>query len=448
VFGRLAKDNRRKGTTTVTAKKLPVVKAAQREAAARASEMAGEATLDLADVVGAIREGLLALSCTAGLVVMRQMMENELTAKIGPKGRHDAGRTATRHGRAQGSVVLGGRRVPLDRPRARAHHGEVTLDTWTTFSADDLLSQLVVERMLAGVATRRHREVSEPIGAELETKSRSTSRSAVSRRFKAATETALAELLARDLSDVDVAVLMIDGIVFADCCCVVALAITADGTKVPVGLWDGDTENATVVKDLLADLVARGLRHDRGILVVIDGSKALAAGVRRVFGDKALVQRCTLHKRRNVGDYLPDELASTIDRRLAQAFNDTDADRGLRVAQGIARQLEDRHPSAAASLREGLEQMFTVRRLGVGDRLARSLACTNAIESMISVVRGLTDRVKRWKDTKMVRRWVGVGMLEAERSFRRIKGCKDMPTLVAAIRKQVGVVPAEYDQAA
>lgn len=433
----------------MTAKKLSVVKAAQKEAAARAAEVSGQATLDLADVAGAIREGLLALSCTAGLLVMHQMMENELTAKVGPKGRHDAGRTATRHGRAQGSVVLGGRRVPLERPRARTHEGaEVSLDTWSTFASDDLLSQLVVERMLAGVATRRHREVSEPVGAELEAKARSTSRSAVSRRFKAATETALAELLARDLSALDVAALMIDGIVFADCCCVVALAITADGTKVPVGLWDGDTENTTVVKDLLADLVGRGLRYDQGILVVIDGSKALAAGVKRVFGDTALVQRCTLHKRRNVGDYLPDELASTIDRRLAKAFNDTDAERGLRVAQGIARQLEDQHPSAAASLREGLTEMFTVRRLGVGDRLARSLSCTNAIESMISVVRGLTDRVKRWNDTKMVRRWVGVGMLEAERSFRRIKGCKDMPALVAAIRKAGGVTPAEYDQAA
>lgn len=434
----------------MTAKKLPVVKAAQKEAAARAAEVSGQATLDLADIAGAIREGLLALSCTAGLLVMHQMMENELTAKVGPKGRHDAGRSATRHGRAQGSVVLGGRRVPLERPRARTHDGaEVSLDTWSTFASDDLLSQLVVERMLAGVATRRHREVSEPVGAELDAKARSTSRSAVSRRFKAATETALAELLARDLSALDVAALMIDGIVFADCCCVVALAITADGTKVPVGLWDGDTENTTVVKDLLADLVGRGLRYDQGILVVIDGSKALAAGVRRVFGDKALVQRCTLHKRRNLGDYLPDELASTIDRRLAKAFNDTDAERGLRVAQGIARQLEDQHPSAAASLREGLTEMFTVRRLGVGDRLARSLSCTNAIESMISVVRGLTDRVKRWNDTKMVRRWVGVGMLEAERSFRRIKGCKDMPALVAAIRKAGGeVTPAEYDQAA
>lgn len=246
---------------------------------------------------------------------------------------------------------------------------------------------------------------------------------------------------------------MIDGIVFADVCCVVALAITADGTKVPVGLWDGDTENGTVVTDLLADLVARGLRYENGLLVVIDGAKALAAGVRRVLGRRALVQRCTLHKRRNIESYLPDELGRVTDRKLAKAFHDPDPARGKRVAEGIARQLGAKYPSAAASLREGLDEMFTVRRLGVSDRLARSLSCTNTIESMISVVRTTTDRVKRWKDTHMVRRWAGAGMLEAERSFRRIKGCNDMPVLVAAMRAEVAhriaaddtITPPEYD---
>ena len=204
-----------------------------------------------------------------------------------------------------------------------------------------------------------------------------------------------------------------------------------------MGLWDGATENATVVKDLLADLVERALRYEQGILIVIDGSKALAAGVGRVFGERAVVQRCVLHTRRNVSDYLGPTLARAIDRQLARAFNDTDWQRGLRVTKGIAAQLEDKHPSAAASLREGLEEMFSLRRLSVPDRLARSLSCTNAIESMISVVRTLTDRVKNWKDTKMVRRWVGIGMLEAERSFRRIKGCQDMPILVAAVHDEV-----------
>jgi transposase-like protein len=347
----------------------------------------------------------------------------------------------------------------VERPRATlTGGGELQLDAYAVFSSTDLLTQLTTERMLAGVATRRHAAVAEPIGAELEAVAKGDSRSAVSRRFKAATETALAELLARDLAVRDVAVLMIDGIIFAEVCCLVALAITTDGTKVPVGLWDGDTENGTVVTDLLADLVARGLRYEHGLLVVSDGAKALAAGVKRVFGRRALVQRCTLHKRRNCASYLPDELARVTDRKLARAFHDTDPARGRRVAEGIARQLGAKYPSAAASLREGLDDMFTVRRLGVSDRLARSLSCTNASESMISVVRTTTARVKRWKDTKMVRRWVGAGMIEAERSFRRIKGCTDMPGLVAALRAEVArrvaddngetVTPPEYNQVA
>ena len=242
----------------------------------------------------------------------------------------------------------------------------------------------------------------------------------------AATTEKLAELLASDLSVHDAAVLMIDGIMFHECCCVVALLITADGTKIPVGVWEGDTENTTVVKHLLADLVARGLRFEQGLLVVIDGGKALAAGIKRVFGKHAVVQRCALHKRRDVADYLAPELARRIDRQLKAAFNDADAARGLKVAKGLAAQLEREHPSAAASLREGLDDMFTVRRLGASDRLARSLSCTNNIESMISTVRLVSSGVKRWRDPAMVRRWVGTGMIEAQRSFRRIKGCRDM----------------------
>ncbi len=441
-------------------KKVPVVKLADRdEATAVAAGLPAEVSVALADVAGAVRDGLLAFSCSAGLMVIGQIMTEEMTAKVGPRGRHDPHRVATRNGTAPGSVALGGRTVPVDRPRATlTGGGEVQLDSYALFSSADLLTQLAVERMLAGVATRRHGDVAEPIGAELDAVARGASRSAISRRFKAATTRALDELLARDLAELDVAALMIDGIIFAEVCCVVALVITTDGTKVPVGLWDGDTENGTVVTDLLADLVARGLRYDQGLLVVMDGAKALATGVKKVFGRRALVQRCVLHKRRNLESYLPDELAGPTDRKLAAAFNDADPARGKRVAEGIARQLEAKYPSAAASLREGLDDMFTVRRLGVSDRLARSLSCTNSIESMISIVRSTTARVKRWKDTKMVRRWAGAGMLEAERSFRRIKGCNDMPVLVAAVRAEVArrvaadagepVAPPEYDQAA
>jgi putative transposase len=440
-------------------KKIPVVTVAERDEAARLADLPAEATVALEDLAGAIKDGLMAFCCSAGLAVVSQIMEQELTEKAGPKGRHDPDRVATRNGSAPGSVVLGGRTVPVRRPRAtRNEGGEVHLDSYAAFNDRDLLSQVAVERMLAGVATRRHALVAEPIGKELEEVAKGDSRSAISRRFVAATTEKLAELLASDLSVHDGAVLMIDGIMFHECCCVVALLITADGTKIPVGVWEGDTENTTVVKHLLADLVERGLRFEAGLLVVIDGGKALAAGIKRVFGKHAVVQRCVLHKRRDVADYLDPELARRIDRQLKAAFNDADAARGLKVAKGLAAQLEREHPSAAASLREGLDDMFTVRRLGASDRLARSLSCTNNIESMISTVRLVSSGVKRWRDPSMVRRWVGTGMIEAQRSFRRIKGCKDMGRLVDAVHAEVArrlaeeeggvVTPTKYDQAA
>ena len=231
------------------------------------------------------------MSVAAGLSVLQAMLEAEIAAACGPKGKHDPGRTAVRHGSGKGSVTLGGRRVPVARPRARTLDGrEVALASYTHFAADDLLTEVVMERMLAGVATRRHARTAEPVGAQVGEEAKSTSRSAISRRFVRQTETALAELMSRDLSELDIKVLMLDGEHMAERCVVVALAITADGTKVPVGLWDGSTENKTVVRSLLADLVERGLAFDDGLLVVIDGAKALSAAVREVFGAKAAIK--------------------------------------------------------------------------------------------------------------------------------------------------------------
>ena len=407
------------------------------EPAAR-RELSAELQLAFTDVAELAREGLLAMSVGIGLRVMTEMMEAEVTERVGPKHAKIPARTASRHASAPGSVVLGGRRVPISRPRARTVEGtEVELDTYATFASDDLLTQVVLERMLAGVATRRHRAVAEPVGQAVEDKAGSTSRSSVSRRFKAATATALEDLMGRDLSELAVVAVMIDGVHFAEQCCVVALAICADGTKVPVGLWLGDTENKTVVTHLLADLSGRGLDASGGLLFVIDGSKALDAGVRKVFGEQALIQRCTLHKRRNVTDHLPKDQRRFVDAKLAKAFNNRDAAAGLRAAKELARLLDARHPDAAASLREGLDEMFTVRRLGLSDRLARTLTNTNAIESMISTARSTSRNVKRWRDGKMVKRWVAAGMINAERSFRRVKGCQDMPTLVAALHRHV-----------
>lgn len=401
-------------------------------------ELSQEMRLALTDVVGMAREGLLAMSVGMGLRIFAEMMEEELDERVGAKHAKDPTRSASRHGTAQGSVVLGARRVPVTRPRARSADGsEIHLATYGAFRDDDQLADVVMERMLAGLATRRHCAANEPVGTQVEASARSTSKSSVSRRFVARTQRALEVLMARDLSELEVVALMIDGVHFAEHCCVVALAILADGTKVPIGLWLGSTENKTVVTALLGDLCDRGLSADRGLLVVIDGGKALAAGVGKVFGDSAVVQRCTLHKRRNVTDHLPKDQRGWVDQRLARAFNHVDPDKGLRQAKDLARQLEARWPDAAASLREGLDDMFSVRRPGVSDRLARSLTNTNMIESMISVARDTTHHVKRWRNGTMVKRWAAAGMLNAERSFRRLKGCKDMPTLVAALARHV-----------
>ena len=419
-------------------KNVVALRVVERDEAIEMPELPQEMRLALTEVVGRAREGLLAMSVGMGLRIFAEMMEEELDERVGAKHAKDPTRSASRHGTAQGSVVLGARRVPVSRPRARSADGsEIHLATYGAFRDDDQLADVVMERMLAGLATRRHRSANEPVGNQVEQHATSTSKSAVSRRFVARTQRALEVLMARDLSELEVVALMIDGVHFAEHCCVVALAILADGTKVPIGLWLGSTENKTVVTALLGDLCDRGLSADRGLLVVIDGGKALAAGVATVFGDRAVVQRCTLHKRRNVTDHLPKDQRGWVDQRLARAFNHADPTAGLRQAKDLARQLEARWPDAAASLREGLDDMFSVRRLGVSDRLARSLTNTNMIESMISVARDTTHHVKRWRNGTMVKRWAAAGMLNAERSFRRLKGCKDMPTLVAELARHV-----------
>ena len=404
-------------------KTVPIVRLADTTDAVVLPDLPEEIRLAMADIAGAAREGLLAMSVAAGLAVMQAMFVAEIAGVAGPKGKHDPNRAAVRHGSGRGSVTLGGRRVAVDRPRARTLDGyEVALTSYAHFGSEDLLSQVVMERMLAGVATRRHARTAEPVGAQVVEQAKSSPRSAISRRFVRQTETALAELMACDLSGEDIKVLMLDGQHMAERCVVVALAITADGTKKPVGLWDGSTENKTVVRALLADLVDRGLRVDDGLLVVCDGAKALSAAVREVFGAKALIQRCTLHKRRNVADHLPDKEQAWVDAKLVKAFGHPDPDQGLCNAKHLAAQLDKSYPSAAASLREGLDEMFTVARLGIDGRLAKTLTTSNPVESMISIA-GTTNRnVTRWRDGQMVLRWTAAGMLNAERSFRRIKG--------------------------
>ncbi len=282
-------------------------------------------TVAMAELTGALKEGLLALAVGAGLQVMAAVMEESVTELAGPEGRHDPNRVARRHGREAGSVTLGGRRVPVRRPRVRAADGsgELAVPAYEVFASTELLGELALERMMAKLSTRRYSAGLEPVGSAVEAVATSTSKSSVSRRFIERTETALAEMLSADLSGLDLAALMVDGVQFAESCCVVALGITADGTKEPLGLVEGATENATVVTDLLVGLRERGLDVTRPTLVVIDGSKALASAVRAVF-DRPVIQRCQLHKVRNVEAKLPKALAALVAKKMRAAYRDAD----------------------------------------------------------------------------------------------------------------------------
>ena len=371
--------------------------------------------IELGQIAALCREGLMALSVEAGLAAARAIMAEEADALCGTWNARDPERSHVRGGTTPSSVVMGGQRLAIKRPRVHgvdgdgANAGEVALETFGVFADGDVLQRTVMERMLAGVATRSYERVADPIGTQARSQATSTSKSAVSRRFVCGTQKALADLLARDLTELDAAVLMIDGVDFAGFTCVVALIVTADGTKVPVGLRLGDTENKILVKALLADLVDRGLDYSGGLLVVV-GAKALATAVRAVFGELALIQRCQIHKRRNVGDHLPKADREQVDARLRGAFADPDPHSGLLKAKRLAAKLDRICPDAAGSLREGLEELFTVRRLGIDGTLARTLVCTNMIESMISIARTTTRNVKRWRDEgDMRRRWCTPG---------------------------------------
>jgi transposase-like protein len=392
----------------------------------------------MSEIAENLHEGLLALAVGAGLQVMQALMEADVSTLAGPKGKHNMVRMAVRHGRERGSVTLGGRRVPITRPRVRAADGsgEVAIASYELFSSTELLGKMALERMLAGLSTRRYPVGLEPVGGQVDEKSSATSKSAVSRKFVAMTETALAELLSRDLSGLDLVALMIDGVHFAESCCVVALGIDIEGTKHPLALVEGSTENATLVSGLLVDLRERGLDVTRPMLVGIDGSKALRKAVLDVL-DHPVIQRCQLHKIRNVKDHLPQRLRASVGRKMTDAYHAASALEAEAALLALANELDRTHPGAAASLREGLEDTLTVLRLGVPPTLARTLRSTNTIESMISVCREHAANVKRWRDGQMALRWCAAGMVEAGKQFRRVNGHLHLPALRAALERAV-----------
>jgi len=404
--------------------------------------------LPLVDLLVDTRTELLELAVRSGMRVLEAMMEEDRVALCGVRYAHEPQRPASRAGTVASEVVLGGRKVAVRRPRVRADGHEVALPTFQAMAHTDPLNRRVVEQMLVGVTTRQYARSLEPIGDGMT--SRGTSKSAVSRRFVAQTAAQLEQWRARSLADLDLVALLIDGLHVSDHCLVVAVGIDATGQKHVLGLWDGATENAALCQSLLANLQSRGLRTDRSLLVVLDGSTALHKAVRQMWGEAALIQRCHVHKMRNVRDHLPEDQRAAAQAILTRAYGSTEVAKARRLLHDLARRLEDAYPSAAASVREGLDETLTVLTLRVSERLQRSLATTNAIESLMSRTRHIKHNVKRWRHGKMIVRWVAVGVLEAAKGFRRLKGCADMPTLVATLRardQQLGLVMAEENVA-
>ena len=397
-----------------------------------------QVSIALGEITTDLREGLLALAVGAGLHVLAAMMDADVTATCGPRDQHNPDRTAVRHGHGPGSVPLGGRRVPVTRPRMRAADGsgELPVPCYEILNDTDALGRMALERMLAGLSARHYGTGLEPVGEQVSDIASGTSKSAVSRKFVAATQTALAELLAADLSILDLVAFMVDGVHFGEHCCVVALGIGIDGTKHPLALVEGSTENATLVTELIVGLRERGLDVTRPILAVLDGSKALRRAVVDVF-DHPVIQRCQLHKIRNVVDKLPEKLRSVVQRRMRDAYHADSALTAQAQLETLAAELDRTHPGAAASLREGLAETLTVLRLAVPPTLARTMRSTNAIESMISICRDHAANVKRWRDGQMALRWCAAGMVEAGKQFRRVNGHLHLPVLRTALQRHV-----------
>jgi transposase-like protein len=407
--------------------------------ASEASELPLPAEIQeaLGELVGAARDGLLALSVGLGLRVVHELMEREVDEVVGPKGKHDRDRMAKRHGHEDGSMTLGGRRVEVRRPRIRSadDEHELRVSSYEYFADRDPLTRAVMDRMLAGVSTRKFAVVGEPVGEEVEQEASSTSKSTVSELFVERTRTALGELMARRLDDVRLAVMMLDGLEIADRTHVVALGISTEGVKIPLGLWEGSTENATLVGMLLADLVDRGLDPEQAILFVIDGGKALRRAIKDVFGEHALVHRCHRHKERNVTELLPERDRPQILARIRGAWALTNPLLAEERLELLASELDRTWPDAAGSLREGMADTLTLMRLGIDGQLAKTLSSTNPCESMIEIVRYTQRNVKRWQQGDMRKRWTAAGMLVAEQQFRRIIGYRDLAKLVIAIER-------------
>jgi putative transposase len=406
-----------------------------------------QALLPIAALAFTLRRGLREFVVQSGMKALGDLLEQERTDLCGPRYKHEPERAPSRAGFATGELAMGGRRVQVRRPRARTDERELELPTWKQFSSEDPLNARALEEMVIGVSTRKYRRALEELPPEV--KERGTSKSAVSRRFVAATQKELATWLGRDLGNIDLAAVMIDGLAFGDERVVlIALGIDRVGKKHVLGIHEGATENAAACGALLDDIVARGVATKRSKLFVVDGSKALVKAIRDRFGERALIQRCQVHKKRNVRDHLPEYMRSTVSATMSQAYQTRDAVRATKLLENLARSLDADHPSAAASVREGLAETLTVVRLGLPQQLCRVLSTTNAIENLNSTARDVCRRVKHWRSGEMILRWTCAAMREAETKFRRVQGFKGgMPLLINALQKNDDRIDGKLDDA-
>jgi transposase-like protein len=393
----------------------------------------------------AIKQGLMAFVHQMGMLALSEILSMEAESIAGPKGKHAPERVYHHWGTAQTPLPFGGRQVVIERPRVRRKGKggkEVELPTIEALRDSDPMPERVAEQVLVGVSTRGYERSLEPVDKELKT--RGTSKSNASRALIERTSEKVAEFLECKLDGYDIVAIYIDAIEIAKHAVIIALGVTRDGTKVPLGVWSGSTENAVIATALLQNLLDRGLRADEPLLFVIDGGKGIRKALNDVFGNRAIVQRCQVHKARNVREHLPEERRPYVMKQMRDAYTSKNASTAKkRLLQLVAWLEANGEQSAAASLREGLDETLTVLRLGLPELLSRTFATTNAIENMNGTLRRVLRNVKRWRGEGMIQRWVALGIDEAQRGFRRVKGYQKMDALVAALRPSAAKVVEE-----
>jgi putative transposase len=398
----------------------------QLEAMAADGNPAVQMVLPMAEMMGWLRKGVGELIRQAGLQLMELLMQEEVRGLVGERSQRQAERTANRWGSERGYCVVMGQKVPVERPRVRTTDDkEVRLGSYEMFHRGEPLTETVWEKLMLGLSTRKYgqaiRQFTEAYGLE---------KSAVSEHFIEASRAKLKEMMERRLEETRLCALLIDATPFEGQQMVAALGIGQDGRKTILGIRQGATENATVVSELLSDLVSRGLDFTAPRLYILDGGKALTAAVKKHAGESAAIQRCQVHKRRNVLDHLTDEQKPAVATKLNAAYALEDYAAAKLALNKLHRELMDLNPSAARSLGEGMEETLTVHRLHVPTQLRKTLASTNVIESAFSIVEQVCKNVKRWHSGDQRERWVGSGLLVAQKQFRRVTGYKQIPTLI------------------